>query len=524
MGRWVQRAFWLGWEKKASVADVETHTLARCSWCGGAFVRGAVTVLGLSPWVCEREACWRRQVAHAMVVQLKGKDRRCRFVPLPRQVDAIEALRGEAVYVLLGGAAGGSKSKILREMGYTECLRVTGFKVLLLRRTYKELDQTHLRDAEIEAPEMGAVAVPSAKVVRFPNGSVFQFGHCETTADAANYLSAEYDLILFDELVTFEELQFLMISSRARSNKPGVVPKVMAGTNPGGPQSHWVRSRFLDKTVDPDVYPDYRPEEWAFVPSKLDDNPYLDESYERKLLNLPPEMRKAYRDGDWDIFPGQYFPEWRKSTHVAELPIPSTARWYRAIDWGFVKPGCCLWIAVFPEGRAYVRHEWLPQRVVNSEQAKTIKAKTGEFGIRGVVASVADTGMWTPDGDSGESPAETYARHGVPLVQASKERPAGWARLREWLRVAPDGKPWLMVHPDCAYLIRTLPSLVSDERRAEDVDTDGEDHAADALRYFVMSRPSPGSQTGQAQPKAWTMGWLKQQSQMPAGLLARRTA
>jgi hypothetical protein len=227
--------------------------------------------------------------------------------------------RIDVIYILLGGAAGGSKSKILREIGYTECLRVNGFRVLLLRRTYKELDQTHLRDAEIEAPEMGAAAVPSAKVVRFPNGSVFQFGHCETTADAANYLSAEYDLILFDELVTFEELQFLMISSRARSNKPGVVPKVMAGTNPGGPQSHWVKSRFIDKNVDVDQYPDYQPDEWAFIQSKLDDNPYLDKSYERKLLNLPPEMRKAYRDGDWDIFPGQYFPEFRRKKHVDAL-------------------------------------------------------------------------------------------------------------------------------------------------------------------------------------------------------------
>jgi phage terminase large subunit len=503
---------------------IETHPLAKCSSCGASFVRGLVSVLGSSPWTCPQEACWRRQIAHAMVVQLKGKAKRCRFVPLPRQVDAIEALKGPAVYILLGGAAGGSKSKILREIGYTECLRVEGFRVLLLRRTYKELDQTHLRDAEIEAPEMGATAVPSAKVVRFPNGSVFQFGHCETTADAANYLSAEYDLILFDELVTFEELQFLMISSRARSNKPNVVPKVMAGTNPGGPQSHWVKSRFIDKNVDLDQYPDYRPEEWVFIPSKLDDNPYLDASYERKLLNLPPEMRKAYRDGDWDIFPGQFFPEWRKSTHVAVLPIPDTARWYRAIDWGFVKPGACLWVAMFPDGRAYVRHEWLPQRVVNSEQAKTIKAKTDEWGIK-VLSSVADTGMWTPDGDSGESPAETYARYGVPLQQASKERPAGWARLREWLRTAPDGKPWLMVHPDCPYLIRTLPSLVSDEHKPEDVDTDGEDHAADALRYFVMGRPSPGSLASKAPPKPGTLGWLKKQwDSQPVGVLARRSA
>ena len=474
--------------------EIQTHTLARCCWCDRPFVKGLVTVLGLEPWVCPTEACWRRQVNAGMVVQLKGKARRCRFVPLPRQVEAIEAVQGEPVFILIGGAAGGSKSKGLREIAHAECLKRSGFKVLLLRRTFGELASNHIEDSTLEAPEMGAECVPSAKVVRYPNGSILQFGHCETTSDAAKYLSSEYDLIIFDELVTFELSQFLLISSRARSTKAGLVPKVLCGTNPGGPQSHWVRMRFIDKNVDLEAFPDYRPEEWVFIPSKLEDNPYLDEQYERKLLNLPAELRKAYRDGDWDIFPGQYFGEFRKATHVGVLNVPPKAVWYRAIDGGYVKPGAVLWIAVW-DGRAYVRHEWIPTRVLNSDQAKGIKKLTTEFGIKGVRFTVADTSLWTPEADTGESAAETFARHGVPLLQASKDRVNGWKRLREWLRLAPDGKPWLMVHPDCAYLIRTLPSLLSDKGKPEDVDTDGEDHAADALRYFVMSRPAPVSST-----------------------------
>jgi hypothetical protein len=465
-----------------------------------------------------------------MIVTVKGRPRndaaagnkRCRFVPLPRQVEAIEALAGDvATYIMIGGAAGGSKSKGLREIAHAKCMTTPNFRVLLLRRTFKELESNHILDAQLEAPEMGAECVPSAKVVRYKNGSQLQFGHCETAADAANYLSSEYDLIIFDELVTFEETQFLLISSRARSTKAGVVPKVMAGTNPGGPQSHWVRMRFIDKNVDLDQFPDYLPEEWLFIPSKLEDNPYLDRNYEKKLLSLPPELRKAYRDGDWDIFPGQYFPEFRKSRHVAVLAVPPGARWYRAIDWGFVKPGACLWIAVFPEGRAYVRHEWNPVRVINADQAKGIASKTKDYGIK-VLTSVADTGMWTPDGDSGESPAETYQRHGVPLQQASKERVSGWSRLRHWLQDAPDGKPWLMMHPDCAYLARTIPSLVSDKHKPEDVDSDGEDHSADALRYFAMSRPAPGSMASKPPAKEWTLGWLKSQGAKTGGLLSSR--
>ena len=156
---------------------LEVHDLAKCCWCGGPFVRGLVSVLGLTPWTCATERCWRRQVAHAMIVTLKGRprldapvsgNRRCRFVPLPRQVEAMDLIAQPdgPTYVLIGGAAGGSKSKGVREIGHSCCLQTPRFRVLLLRRTYKELDQTHLRDVELEAPELGAEAVPSAKVLR----------------------------------------------------------------------------------------------------------------------------------------------------------------------------------------------------------------------------------------------------------------------------------------------------------------------------------------------------------------------
>jgi hypothetical protein len=467
-----------------------------------------------------------------MIVTVKGRpradapagNRRCRYVPLPRQVEASDALEAPGpVFIMIGGAAGGSKSRGLREIAHEQCMTHPHFRVLLLRRTFKELESNHILDATLEAPEMGAECVPSAKVVRYANGAQLQFGHCETPADAANYLSSEYDLIIFDELVTFEETQFLLIASRARSTKAGVTPKVMAGTNPGGPQSHWVRMRFIDKNVDLEQFPDYQPDEWLFIPSKLEDNPYLDKAYERKLLSLPPELRKAYRDGDWDIFPGQYFGEWRKSRHVAEVAIPDTAVWYRTIDGGFVKPAAILWIAMF-DGHAYVRHEWEPVRVLNSDQAKEIVKRTKGYGIGRVRNTVADTSLWSPEADTGESAAETFRRYGIPLEQADKDRVNGWKRLREWLAEAPDGKPWLMVHPDCRYLARTIPSLLSDVGKPEDVDTDGEDHAADALRYFVMSRPSPTGTAAKTPIKEGTLGWLKQLGQKPLGPLSRRRA
>lgn len=503
-----------------ALSEAVTHPLARCCWCGGPFVRATVKTAVV--WLCGRQGCWERQTKHALVAQVKGGKEDVIFVPLPRQVDFFECA---SLYVLFGGAAGGSKSKALRQLAYQECLRVSGFRVLLLRRTYGELEQTHLREAELEAPRFGAVAVPSANLVRFPNGSVMQFGHCQTTADAARYLSAEYDLIEFDELVTFEEIQFLLIGSRARTSKSGVIPRVLSGTNPGGPQSHWVRSRFIDKNVDRSEYPDYRPEDYTYIPSRLEDNPYLDASYEQKLLALPAALREAYREGSWDVYPGQYFPEFRRKTHVSDDHIIHDREVSRvcAVDWGFVKPGVCLWLVLLPEGRVYLEDEYVFTRTVASDVAREIKRRSVERGAK-VRYTVGDTAMWTPDSQTGESIAETFARHGVPMQQSDKDRLNGWQRLRHWLRVSPDGTPWFTVSPHCTYTARTLPSLISDVHRPEDVDTDGEDHAGDALRYFCMSRPAPGTNRGAATaPKAWTMGWLKarETGRTYKGVLAR---
>lgn len=520
-------------------ASVEIHPLSVCCWCGSPFVRGVVEILGLQPWTCPTEACWRRQVQHAMIVQLKGKERRCRFVPLPRQVEAMEALAGDPVYIMIGGAAGGSKSKGLREIAHAECLKHPNFRVLLLRRTFSELQSNHIEDSTLEAPEMDAECVPSAKVVRYKNGAILQFGHCETSADAAKYLSSEYDLIIFDELVTFEEVQFLLISSRARSTKAGVRPKILCGTNPGGPQSHWVRMRFIDKTVDREQFPDYDPNEWLFIPSKLEDNPYLDQQYERKLLALPPEMRKAYRDGDWDIFPGQYFPEWRKKTHVTHnahgepvhVRFPVELPRVIAMDWGYVKAGWIGWFVLLSDGGAYLEHEYVPVRVVAGEQGKEIARQTQALGLKKISYLVYDHQMESPQGDSGETIIETVRRgmkaeHFAPATrQADKDRKNGWARMRGWLMNAPDDppRPWLRVSPTCPYAIRTIPAQISDKTDPEDMDTTGEDHACDTIRYFCMSRPHPAAiGPTQTPAKEWSLGWLKNRVTTPAGNLSGR--
>jgi hypothetical protein len=517
------------------------HPLAVCCWCGQHFLRGKL--LDLEAWFCPTPSCTERQVHHSMILQLKGRPRNdrpvggnkaCRFVPLPRQVEAMDAVDGPATYILFGGARGGAKSKAMREIAHAKAMAIPNLRMILLRRTYKELEDNHLMEMQVEAPTLGAEYVPSQRILRYQTGSTLRFGHCETPADVTHYLSSEYDYVFFDELVTFELQQFLLISTSARTRKPNLVPKVIAGTNPGGPQSHWVRAMFVDQTFSSEDFPDYRPEDYTFIASKLEDNPYLDQQYEKKLLALPPELRRAYRDGDWDIFPGQYFPEWRKSTHIsAEHRVyPPDVPRVLSLDWGFVKPGSCGWWALH-DGHAYREAEWQFTRTTAFEVGKEIAARCKAAKLSRLQYLVYDTAMEIPGSDTGEPTIETIRRGlraggvGIATRPADKDRVNGWQRFRHWLGTAPDGTPWLQSSPTCRYFNRTIPALVSDETRPEDVDTDGEDHAADEARYFVMSRPTPGVAAKVTTTKEWSLGWLKQRMQQPEGLLtprARRVA
>lgn len=418
------------------------------------------------------------------------------FIPLPIQVNAIEAvLSCKYRRILFGGAAGVSKSHGLRWLGHKLCLAIPGFKVLLLRRKFPQLEESHLRRVAVEAKTLGLDQGPgtgyidSKRAVMYPNGAVFKFGHCAEKGDEINYLSDEYDLVIFDEETTFEELQLQLIGSRARTTKQGWTPQVVGGTNPGGISANYCRQHYIDKNPDPQQYPHYRPDDYLYLPGTLDDNPYLNEDYERSLDDLPAELREAYRFGNWDIFPGQYFREWRKSLHVAEFEIPAECFRFRALDWGYLRPGVCLWIAAIGDGRLYVEDEYVFTETLAVDVAEEITARTRLRGVR-CAYTVADPAMWIRSGDTGESIAETFGRNGVPLMQAKNERVNGWQRVRHWLKPAADGRPSLQVSGEhCAYLARTMPQLLADDTKPEDVNTDGDDHAADALRYGLMSRP-----------------------------------
>lgn len=189
---------------------------------------------------------------------------------------------------------------------------------------------------------------------------------------------------------------------------------------------------------------------------------------------------------------GQAFPEWDASVHVVD-GVKLGADWprWRAIDYGYAAPFCCLWIAKRPDGSIVVYRELYGTGLTAFEQALQVRVLSAGETYK---ASVGDPAMWASnrEGRRHQSVADQYREMGVKLTRATNDRLAGWERLHQYLSwdeataETPLYPPRLLVSKSCVNLIRTLPLLVRDPHRVEDVDTDMEDHAPDALRYALM--------------------------------------
>ncbi len=408
--------------------------------------------------------------------------------------------------VLYGGAAGGGKTVALLMEGLRACIRHPGIRVGAFRRTYPELEESLL--AELAnygfASELGASWNGSKYNLQFANGSLLMFRYAETLQDATRRQGGQYQLLLFDERNLTPPDVIAFLESRLRSGRADLpVLGVRSGTNPGGPGHGASKLRYVDATnYGAHPYEDARGRTVRFIPSKASDNPHLNPEYTRDLDALPPQMRAAFKDGSWTTFEGQYFTEWNHDLHVVPwFQPPDIWRKYAGIDYGYANPWAVVWAAVDGDGRIWCYREMYQTGVGETEQAQQIftaestSEPRGEQSREWGVTRFADPAMWAKTGDA-PSPAQAYAENHVTLIRAINDRVPGWARLRYQLsnmNACPIHRkqglalcPRLHVMDVCANLIRTLPNLVHDLRRPEDVDTRGEDHAPDALRYLVM--------------------------------------
>lgn len=413
-------------------------------------------------------------------------------------------LRDKHRHIAYGGARGGGKSWAVRTKAKLLAFRYPGIKILIVRKTYKELQNNHIEQLTAELAGF-AKYNRSDKMFRFPNGSTISFGYCANEGDLGQYQGAEYDVVFIDEAGQLQESWIRKINICVRGTN-GFPKRTYYTLNPGGPGHAYFKRVFVDRNFNPDE----RPDDYFFIQAKVEDNKALMDTqpdYLRELENLPPTLRAAWKDGRWDVYEGQFFEDFRdvpehyqdrRWTHVIEpFEIPDGWTICRSYDFGYGKPFSCAWWAVDYDGTIYRIMElygctrtpnegvkWTPDKqfeeIHKTEvQHPWLKGKT--------IIGVADPAIW--DASRGESVADTAARYGVFFTPGDNERIAGWMQCHYRLQFDEDGYPRMYVFNTCRAFIRTIPTLIYDEHRAEDLDTKMEDHVADEWRYFCMSRP-----------------------------------
>lgn len=414
----------------------------------------------------------------------------------PNEGPQTDFLAAPEIDVLYGGAAGGGKSyaMIIDPLRYAHR---AAHRALILRKTMPELRELIDKSRELYPKAFpGARYKEGEKVWSFPSGAKIEFGFLEKDADVYRYQGRAYSWIGFDEITHLPtEFAWNYLASRLRTTDPEIEVYMRCTTNPGGVGHQWVKERYIDPAKPGSSFLGKDGLSRKFIPARLSDNPYLadDGRYEKMLESLDEVSRRRLLNGDWNINEGIAFPEFNRDLHVIE-PYALPTHWtrFKAIDYGYAAPSCCLWFAIDPrEGTLLVYRELYQSGLTADELAQTILEM--EIGDSFHIPGVIDYAVWNRTGYTGPTIGQTMCGppYSLKLRPADKNRIAGKIQIHERLKPveANNGRPGLQIFNNCKNLIKELESLPVDPKKPEDVDTKANDHAYDALRYGIMSRP-----------------------------------
>ena len=397
---------------------------------------------------------------------------------------------------------------------------------MIIRKTFTELTENHinpmcamLKCYHTDKKERLASYNDSKKNITFPNGSRILFRYCDHEKDADRFQGTEVDVLFIDEATHQNEEKYKKLSACVRG--VNAFPKrIYISCNPGGEGHQWVKRLFIDRKFQDNENPD----DYMFIQSLVTDNKALMESnpdYLRQLEALPPKLRKAWLEGDWNIFEGMFFEDFRDSpdltlchkagitpeealkqrrfTHVIEpFDIPRGWNIMRSYDFGYNKPFSLGYWAIDYDGILYRLMDvygctqtpdegvkWTPDEQFKhfAEIERTHPWLKG----RKIVDSVADPAIW--DSSRGESIAETAYRYGIYFSPGDNERIAGWMQVHYRMQFDQNGYPRMYFFSGCKAARRTIPLMMYSETHPEDLDTKLEDHCPDEIRYMCMSRP-----------------------------------
>jgi len=399
--------------------------------------------------------------------------------------------------VLYGGAAGGGKSHALLLYAARRRMEFPGTVGIIFRRTFPELEKSIIRSSFDLYIPLGARYNQSKRIWTFPNGSIQEFGYCERDGDVYKYQSAEYEDMCFDELTHFTEFQFSYLTSRCRTAKTGVKTQIRCATNPGNIGHQWVYDRYIKPYYIHRLWKDELTEKtMTFIPAKIEDNPALNEAdplYIKRLKELPEKKYLALAEGRWDVFEGAYFPEWNPPLAILNAPRrpPDDHLKFISLDWGYADPAAVYWFEVTPYGRVYMYRELYMAKLSPRNLAKTILEMSPKEEVYDRMMASPEIWGKKTELEAGGQPIQEAMQEvfgdRIMMHKANNARVPGWMKMREYMGLAPDGRPWLMVSPDCVNFIRTIPGCIHSDKNPEDMDQRCEDHAAESARYGLVS-------------------------------------
>lgn len=419
--------------------------------------------------------------------------------PFPKQEFALSISPDTAFEVLYGGSRGGGKTEMAIQWLHGDQIGTFSngkpkyyihhpqYRALVLRESYSDLVDWIDRANRLYK-YAGVEIVGNPAEVRWPSGAKFRLGHLKDKSSYQKYLGHEYHRLLIEELTLIpQEKYYIQILGSVRSTVPELKTQVFSTTNPGNAGHLWVYNRFVKPAPYGTPFKGEDGRSRIYIPATIDDNPVLmkDKGYLQYLDGIKhsdPNLYKAWRHGDWSVFEGQFFGEFDPYIHVVERFVPNDSlTLVGGADWGYSPRPFVLLLGAVQKvrwqgqsfNRLWVYDEIRYTKKTPQELAQIIKDREPRY--QKIEMLKLDPSSFTKGKDGSMSIGDQFVSDNINFTPANNDRPNGWMAVRRWLSMAPDGLPYMLIGENCNFLIKNMPTLVYDDLKKNDLNTDGLD-------------------------------------------------